>query len=557
MSQYYDESDDAQPGRQPRPLRRADSMPIRFDSPVAREIDETPAMSGAGVQNREVLRQRRPFNQSPTPEQRPRHRAYVEEEQEENEEDNPLRTIKSERERSWSPAVEIRRRPDRGRSPTGILVRERLIKTRSPSPPVLRRRVTVDSDDLDARIQRVEPPVYVANRASQDRVVDPSYEYSGRPLPSTRYPSRSRTYYDDVEDELDIRVRRERAYSPVRRLHRRPSHEDTDKVYFDPMTNSGRRGVPTPIIINNNVSNDYEDDGGRPVTSRHRSRVSRDPIPAPVINNRIFNEYHEDSRTFLRPDYIPDLSPDVISQAYTFSLSRHSNNSLGSESTLDSTSDLSEKEVSHEQERSKNEYGSGITQHILRSQYVGDGVIGGRHTVELTAMPNPNSFATKCPSPVFNWVHFEDLNMDFEQFRNNALGIGGLSDAERAAISKILGNAKRRYDKPLQTARNLKTRFMVPSFMQDYISGDRRPKTLRPRIISWLCLPYFCLEKYFVSSNLREFSHPMRTILQARFSLTGKERDMKQAICHLPATPTDHCFYIAQVWFLVLDDGGL
>lgn len=47
----------------------------------------------------------------------------------------------------------------------------------------------------------------------------------------------------------------------------------------------------------------------------------------------------------------------------------------------------------------------------------------------------------------------------------------------------------------------------------------------------------------------------MRTILQARFSLTGKNRDLKQAVCYLPDTPPDHCFYIAQLWFLVLDDG--
>lgn len=138
--------------------------------------------------------------------------------------------------------------------------------------------------------------------------------------------------------------------------------------------------------------------------------------------------------------------------------------------------------------------------------------------------------------------------------QNNALSITGLTDLERNAVSKLLGRVKKRYDKPLQTSRNIKTRFMVPSFLQDNLSGEMRPKASRARTISWMCVPYFCLDKYAVPSGLKPSSHPMRTLLQARFSLVQKERDMQQAVCHLPDTPAEHCFYITQVWFLILDD---
>lgn len=140
--------------------------------------------------------------------------------------------------------------------------------------------------------------------------------------------------------------------------------------------------------------------------------------------------------------------------------------------------------------------------------------------------------------------------------QKNTLSVTGLTDSERNAITKLLGRAKKRHDRPLQTSRQTKTRFMVPSFMQETISGEMRPKASKSRSIFWMCVPYFCLDKYGVTSGLRSSSHPMRTLLQARFSMTEKQRDLQQAVCYLPDTPNEHCFHIAQVWFLILDDCG-
>lgn len=126
---------------------------------------------------------------------------------------------------------------------------------------------------------------------------------------------------------------------------------------------------------------------------------------------------------------------------------------------------------------------------------------------------------------------------------------------ERREISKLFSGVRKKYDKPMQVLHGAKVRFMVPCLLQETLSQDIRTKSSRSRTVMFQCLPYFCLEKYSGSlSGLRSSSHPMRTLLQQRFSLVQKDRDMQQAVCQLLDTPTEHCFHIAQMWCLVLDD---
>jgi len=123
-------------------------------------------------------------------------------------------------------------------------------------------------------------------------------------------------------------------------------------------------------------------------------------------------------------------------------------------------------------------------------------------------------------------------------------------------MTKLLNRVKKRYDKPMQTSRGVKSRYMAPSYLQDNIAIESRPKTSsKTRPISWMCVPYFVLESYSIpKSTPRRSAHPMRTLLQARFSLVQQERDMQQAVRLLPDAAADKCFHIAQVWFVILDD---
>ncbi|CZR57820.1 uncharacterized protein PAC_07709 [Phialocephala subalpina] len=459
-----------------------------------------------------------------------------------------------------------------------------------------------EDDELDIRVQRGRDPSYITPTSYLER------RYRPAPPPITsRDASR---YFEEDDDDLDIRVRRGRdapapgIYPDHRyRPHRLPYYASGG--YHIPgvagiaqrRSRSRRSRSPEPVIINNRIYNDYDDDlydnNAFPVSSRSRHRArSRSPpaAAAPVIiNNRIYNDLDEDSsdgddyrslaprnrsRTRTRAelcssaapvivnnriyndyeedDYDPPASnfgePDFnfVPQAYPFCLSRHSKSLRGSDSVLSSVSGTSDQGEAADQELIKKESGSGRSYNILRSQYVGDGIIGRSHVVHIALMPEPAPSSLKGTSP--------DKNMDLEHFENNALNIAGLSQLERGAISKLLTRAKKGYDKPLQTSTKMKTRFMVPSFLQDSISEEKRLKDSRVRTISWLCVPYFCLDKYSTPSGLRASSHPMRTLLQARFGLTKKERDMKQAVRWLGNTPAEHCFYIAQVWFLIIDD---
>lgn len=98
-----------------------------------------------------------------------------------------------------------------------------------------------------------------------------------------------------------------------------------------------------------------------------------------------------------------------------------------------------------------------------------------------------------------------------------------------------------------------KIRFMAPGILREPVP---RSETSKAGTMTWMCLPYFVLQKYSGSySGLPPSSHPIRTLLQTNYKLARKERDMEQVVRQLEGTPPEHCFHIAQVWCLVVDDG--
>lgn len=98
---------------------------------------------------------------------------------------------------------------------------------------------------------------------------------------------------------------------------------------------------------------------------------------------------------------------------------------------------------------------------------------------------------------------------------------------------------------------------MNPSIIQEPISRGKNMKKPQHGVATWMCLPYFCVEKYSTDMSafkLRPASHPMKTLLQTRSSSVPPERDIQQqAISHLVDTPKNHCYHITQVWCVVLD----
>jgi hypothetical protein len=356
-------------------------------------------------------------------------------------------------------------------------------RSRSLEPPRTRRRSWYDDEDeIDIRV-----PPRRRSRERELRRTGSYYDDEGdidiRVPPRRRSRERERRvtadsdYYED--DELDIRVRRgglHQSQSAPEHHYRqapRPYYQSQSNTYLVPAISSSRSRTrapappSAPIIINNRIYNDYDDEDylvRTPPTSRsfsrphrryisppsppHRyrspspSRRHRSPIPPAepiIINNRVYSDYEDvptlshhrsrsrrsglttapvifNDRTYSNDDddenYLalsrrhrsPEDDVDSITQAYSFSLSRHTKNSNGAGSISGSISDISEKSEPQEEEPPKKSSSSGRTHNILRSQYVGDGLIGGRHVVQLTVTPESDPSVRKRVSPIFRWV---------------------------------------------------------------------------------------------------------------------------------------------------------
>jgi hypothetical protein len=243
--------------------------------------------------------------------------------------------------------------------------------------------------------------------------------------------------------------------------------------------------------------------------------------------------------------------------AYSFTFSRHTRSAVSRDSTAGSVSDASENDTpsaSPEKRSVHVDPTEGKALLVSQSLYTGDGLIGGFQTVELTATQDNGQSSRKGPQPLFKWVQFDDVNMNLDKFESGCARITGLTGSEKTLLQRLFSRVRRKFDKAFQTSGGTKASFMMPAVVTENIAGVQKAPMSRVEA-TWMCLPYFCLQKYSgASSGLHPSSHPIRTLLQARFSSVKKDRDMQQAVCRLPSTPSEHCFHIAQVWCIVLNE---
>ncbi|KFY18785.1 hypothetical protein V493_08347, partial [Pseudogymnoascus sp. VKM F-4281 (FW-2241)] len=253
---------------------------------------------------------------------------------------------------------------------------------------------------------------------------------------------------------------------------------------------------------------------------------------------------------------------DVSDDAYSFTLTRHKRSTSGIEIVSDATSEASEGDVGGmepEKMISQSLLAPKI-QNVFDSRYTGEGSVGGVQSARITVLPTPpqNHGQKKNRPPLFKWIHFEDAAMNFDDYQNGVAAVSGLSDLERQAISRLLARVGKRFDKPFQTSNGMKAKFLIPSLTAENIVNQTGSKTSKPRVVTWMSLPHFTLQKYKAGpATARPADHPIRSLMQARFSLVQRGRDMQQAVCHLLDTPDDYCFHIAQTWYLILDDSLL
>lgn len=76
---------------------------------------------------------------------------------------------------------------------------------------------------------------------------------------------------------------------------------------------------------------------------------------------------------------------------------------------------------------------------------------------------------------------------------------------------------------------------------------------------SSLCFPYFSLDKFGANKTGAggSFLHPIRPLMQSYTASAKKEQDTQQAVSSFSETPKDHCFHVAQLWAILVDEGEI
>jgi len=293
------------------------------------------------------------------------------------------------------------------------------------SPPEEQPRRPRRSETLPMRFEN--PSIQRAETFTRQRQPQMSREI---PLPFKRpsydkYPisaplplkSPYQSYYEDAEDEYyyrrDVRqepeLQRHSARVEPGIINNRPDDYD-----FEMLRKSAhapryprRHRAPPPVVIS---------------FSPPRRR-SRSPSPPYRTRTRVIGRERSRSRSrsprypgsrsrphFNRDDTYEDvqiISPaiekdDLDTQTFSFILSRQSK--LLSDSGFGSILESSEKSESQEAEDVYKTQSQGKTRLIFKSQYVGDGLIGGNHSVQITDLPEPSPQSRNSLPAVFRWM---------------------------------------------------------------------------------------------------------------------------------------------------------
>ncbi|KAI2633689.1 hypothetical protein GGS26DRAFT_56879 [Hypomontagnella submonticulosa] len=192
--------------------------------------------------------------------------------------------------------------------------------------------------------------------------------------------------------------------------------------------------------------------------------------------------------------------------------------------------------------------------HVYQSQYTGDAVAEGTHTARLTVVHD----AKKQRQPLFRWMHLEQRMMNLDELATEVSRIPAITDTERNGFAKLIAEVKKNCVKVRPTTKGNHVKHMDPKPVRVAIPPDGRTKDQTLRSLTWLCVPYFSLEKYSgLLSASTTSSFPVETLLQSEYARTTQERDMQQAVCQNGEAPDGYCFHIAQLWCIVLDNSLL
>jgi hypothetical protein len=323
---------------QPQPPRRSETLPVRFDNPIAVEFNAHP-----GRPRRQVYQDPRQSQTRGRYSTRERRRPMPTEGSYPDYDDDY---------EFYDPKKNNRRTgPD-------------VLGDRTDKQPFTSREKDnyKDEEDIDIYVNRRADTPYISSRPDRRREYG---EYSDRRPRQTRSrsPPLDRNYDSSSDHNEDDYFGSHRYRSTLR-----PYHE-YDSSYLVP---EAEKGAQRSSSLSHRV----------PAIIKHKTK-----------NVRAYDdvEVGDDTSDFY-----------ANSRAYSFTLSRHGKSPQGTES-IGSISGTSENGDNPEEDAA-NEAGPGKVCRVYRSQYVGDGVIGGHHKVQLTVMPKSAPTTGRRVTPIFKWV---------------------------------------------------------------------------------------------------------------------------------------------------------
>jgi hypothetical protein len=293
-------------------------------------------------------------------------------------------------------------------------------------------------------------------------------------------------------------------------------------------------------------------------------RRSPDPRYPRVVNisrrhgNRVYDVNYRDEGS----EYDADYDEVVGGKVFSFTPLRAETSESKDGESGDSTEDLAEKTNDDGPSKDKAPpQGFAATAaskvlHVSASQYTGDAFFDGTHSAKLTIVHDPK----RSRQPLFRWLHLQQAQLNLDEMSTEITRIAGLSDAERHGFTRLLSQV-RDMVKTRRTADGGSAKHMTPGSIRVSIQDDNRSKGQgygskgNRRPLTWLCIPYFLLEKYsglMAASSTASF--PIETLLQSDYAPTARERDMEQAVVRNGAAAEGECFHIDQVWAIVLDN---
>ncbi|PGH07592.1 hypothetical protein AJ80_07981 [Polytolypa hystricis UAMH7299] len=188
---------------------------------------------------------------------------------------------------------------------------------------------------------------------------------------------------------------------------------------------------------------------------------------------------------------------------------------------------------------------------ILRSNYRGDSYEGDL-VADLTVQ-DVHVEHRRTSGGLFRWIHLKNPVLHFNAFQEYAVGHSALNGTEKTDVRRLLERIRKKFERPLP--QGLNGRYMEPNLAQDVYYEDGDSKNCKSRRVLAMCIPFFSLEEYKARKLPDKSSgHPLRSLLQSRYSSIGKERDMQQVVCKLGSAPKGHCFHVSQMWCLVVGD---